>query len=78
MMQLAQHVQLVVNHLLVSLDVLFQDNLDGDFSLSRVGFSDNTISASTQGLAESVFGPASLCQHGLMFGGSRWKTDFFS
>ena len=38
-----QHLQLVVDHLLVSADILLQDNLDGDLALGTVSLPDNTV-----------------------------------
>lgn len=52
-----QHVQLVVDHALIALDVLLQDDLDGDLASRAVGLADDAIRAGTQGSAESVLGP---------------------
>jgi hypothetical protein len=45
--ELLQKKQLVVDHLLVSLDVLLQDNLDGALSSRTIRLSDNTVGTST-------------------------------
>lgn len=52
-----QHLELVVDHLVVAFDVLLQDDLDGAFSLGRVCLSDNAIGTGTERLAEPVLGP---------------------
>lgn len=40
-----QHLQLVVNHLLVAAHILLQDDLHGDLALGTVSFSDDTVSS---------------------------------
>lgn len=45
--ELLQEKQLVVDHLLVSLDVFLQDNLDGALSSRTIRLSDNTVGTST-------------------------------
>lgn len=50
-----QHVELVVDHLLVALDVLLQDDLDGHLAGRAVGLADDAIGTGTERLAESVF-----------------------
>lgn len=57
-LQALQEVQLVVHHALVTLDVLLQDDLDGDLALRRVGLADDAIGAGAEGAAELVLGPA--------------------
>lgn len=49
-----QHLQLVVHHLLVSTNVLLQDDLDGDLALGAVSLADDAICASSQCLSEAV------------------------
>lgn len=49
-----QHLQLVVDHLLVSADILLEDNLDGDLALGTVGLPDNTVRSGAQCLSEAV------------------------
>jgi hypothetical protein len=49
-----QHLQLIVDHLLVSADILLQDNLDGDLALRAVGLSYDAICAGAQCLAKAV------------------------
>lgn len=57
MLQFLQHVEFVVDHLLVSLDVLLENDLDSDLAGRAVSLSDNSIGAGTQSSAKSVFGP---------------------
>ena len=49
-----QHLQLVVDHLLVPADVLLEDDLDGDLALGAVGLADDAIGSGTQRLSEAV------------------------
>jgi len=49
-----QHLQLIVHHLLVATDVLFQDDLNSDLALGAVGLADDAISAGAQRLSEAV------------------------
>ena len=58
MLQPTQHVELIVYHLLVTLDVLLQDNLDGDLALRALGLANDAIGACTKGPAKSILGPA--------------------
>lgn len=53
-----QHLELIVDHLLVSLDILLEDNLHGDLASWPICFSDNTICTSTERPAESIFSSA--------------------
>jgi hypothetical protein len=53
-----QHLQLIVDHLLVSADVLLQDDLDSDLALGAVGLADDTVCAGSQRLSEAVSRPA--------------------
>ena len=46
-LHLLQHFQLVVYHLLVTADILLQDDLDGDLAIWAVGLADDTIGSST-------------------------------
>lgn len=57
-LQALQEVQLVVHHALVALDVLLQDDLDGDLAARRVGLADDAIGAGAEGAAELVVGSA--------------------
>ena len=57
-LHLLQHLQFVVDHLLVSANVLLQDDLDSDLALGAVGLANNAIGAGTQGSAEAVAGSA--------------------
>jgi hypothetical protein len=49
-----QHLELIVDHLLVPADVLLQDDLDGDLALGAVGLTDDAICTSSQRLSEAV------------------------
>lgn len=50
-----QHLQFIVNHLLVAADVLLQNDLHGNLARGRAfGLADNPIGASTQGAPELV------------------------
>jgi hypothetical protein len=49
-----QHLQLIVHHLLIAFDILLQDNFDSDLALGAVGFADDTVCASSQGLSKAV------------------------
>lgn len=54
MVQPLQHLQFIVNHLFVALDILLQDDLDGNFLTLKVCFSNDSVGTSTQGSAELV------------------------
>lgn len=45
--ELLEQRKLVVNHLLVALDILLQDDLDGNFSGRTICFADNAVGTST-------------------------------
>ena len=49
-----QHFELVVYHLLVALDVLLEDDLDGKLLAMLFRLPDNAVSARTQGLSKSI------------------------
>jgi hypothetical protein len=57
-LHLLQHLQLVVDHLFIPLDILLQDDLDGDLAVGAVSLSDNAIGSSTQCFSEAISGPA--------------------
>ena len=52
-----EHVELVENHALVPLDVLLQDDLDGDAAVGAIGLAHDAIGAGTQGAPKAVLGP---------------------
>ena len=60
-LHLLQHFQLIVDHLLVTADILFQDDLHRDLALWAVGLANDTIGSGTQGLSKLVAGPAIAC-----------------
>ena len=49
-----QHLQLVIDHLLIAPHVLLQDDLDRDLALGAIRFPDDTIGSGTQCLSEAV------------------------
>lgn len=55
-----QHLEFIVNHLLVSANILFQDDLDRNLTLRAVGLTDNAVRASTQCLSEAVSGSVAV------------------
>lgn len=56
-LQILEEVQLIVDHLLVALDILLQDDLDGDLASRAICFADNAVRACTKRAAETVLGP---------------------
>lgn len=59
MVKLLQHHQLIVHHLLMTFDVLFQNDLDGHSLSFAFCFADYAICTSAQGSPESISGPVS-------------------
>lgn len=57
-LQPLKHLQLVVHHLLISLDISLQDDLDGYLAKRAIGFAHGAIGTGTKGSAESIFGSA--------------------
>lgn len=57
MLELLQHLQLVVDHLFVTLDIALQDDLDGNLARGTVGLTNDSIGTSTEGSTESVERP---------------------
>jgi hypothetical protein len=53
-----QHLQLIVHHLLISLDILLQDDFDSDLALGAVGLAHDAVCAGAQCLSEAVSGSA--------------------
>ena len=49
-----EHIELVVNHLLVTLDVLLEDNLDGDLAVGAFSLTDDAIGSGAEGFAKLV------------------------
>lgn len=62
MLQALEHVELVVDHLFVALDILFQDDLHSNLAVWAVGLSDNSIGTCAECSSEAVFGPNRKCQ----------------
>ena len=50
-----EHVELIVNHLLIALDVLLQDDLDSHLARGAVCLTNYSIGTSAKGPTESVF-----------------------
>lgn len=57
MLELLEHLELVVDHLLVTLDISLQDNLDGHLARGAVSLTNNAICSSTESSTESILGP---------------------
>lgn len=57
-----KHSKLVVDHLLVALDVLLEDDLDSYPPRGALGLSNDAIGAGTECLSEPVFGPIESAQ----------------
>jgi hypothetical protein len=53
-LQSLQHRKLVIDHLLVTLDVLLQDDLDGNLASRAVGLTNDSIGTSTEGASELI------------------------
>ena len=49
-----QHLQLVVHHLLIALDVLLEDDLDCHLAIGAVGLAHNAVRAGAERLAKAV------------------------
>lgn len=54
MLQSLKEVQLVVHHLLVALDALLQNNLNGHLAGRAISLAHDTVCASTEGSSEPV------------------------
>lgn len=57
-----EHLQLVVDHTFVALDIFLQDDLDGDLARGAIGLPHDTIGAGTEG--SSKFVQRSVAGHG--------------
>lgn len=56
--QSLQHLQLIVNHFLISLDILFENDLDGDLlSILRFCLADNAICTCAERASKLVQSP---------------------
>lgn len=64
-LQSLEHLKLVIDHPLVALYILLQDDLDGDFASRALSLAHHAVSASTKGSAEFVFGPIDKRLHQL-------------
>ena len=57
MLEILEHVQLIVYHALVALDILLEDDLDGHLPRRPFGLSHDTIGPRAERATESVFRP---------------------
>jgi hypothetical protein len=64
-----EHVQLIVHHALVALDILLEDNLDGHLAFGRVGLSDDAVGAGAERSTEPVLGSATAVRTRAGIGG---------
>lgn len=55
MLKSLEHFELIVHHAFVALDILLQNDLDGNLAGLSLRFSDDAICASSKGFAESIF-----------------------
>lgn len=56
-LQTLEHVQLVVDHSLVALHILLENDLDGTLASRTVSLTDDTVSSSSEGATEAIFSP---------------------
>lgn len=56
MLELLQHLELVIDHLLVALDISLEDDLYSDLAGRAIGLANNSICSSTEGSTELVLG----------------------
>lgn len=54
--QALEHLQLIVDHLLIALDILLEDDLHRNLALRAVRLAHNSVCASAERLAETVLG----------------------
>lgn len=54
MLQPLQHGKLVIDHLLIAFDVLFQDDFDGNLASRAIRLANDAISASAKSASELV------------------------
>jgi hypothetical protein len=64
-----EHLQFVVDHLVVAFDVLLQDDLDGAFSLGWLCFSDDAVGSSSESPAKLVLGSVVAMSVGVLWVG---------
>lgn len=53
-LHLLQHLQLVIDHLLIAANILLQDDLDRDLAIRAVGLANDTIGPGAQRLSKFV------------------------
>lgn len=70
MFHLSKHSKLVDNHLLISFDILLEDDLDCDLlPVRRFSFSDNAIGSCAKCFAKFVFRSVVISASGTIVGG---------
>lgn len=72
MLEFLQHLQLVVHHLFIALDIALQDNLDSDLARGAVSLTDDAIGTSAEGSTESVEGPGLEGDRLEIYNRARW------
>jgi hypothetical protein len=55
-LELLQHLELVIDHLLITLDISLEDDFYSDLAGRAVGLTNNSICSSTEGSTELVLG----------------------
>lgn len=78
MLQALKHVKFVINHPLVALHILLEDDLHGHLASRAVGLSNDTIGACAKCSAESIFGPGRDSQREPIWRLQRQGTYFLS
>lgn len=57
-LKLLQHLELIINHALITPNIFLEDDLHGNFgAISRLGFTDDSICTGTQSASELVESP---------------------
>jgi len=72
-----QEIELVKYHLLIPLDVLLQDDLDGHPAIGALGLPDDAIGAGAERTTEAILGPGASGISTKIESGTRW-THFLS
>lgn len=68
-LELLQHLELIINHALISANIFLKNNLHGNFgAIGRLGFTDDSICTGTQGASELIESPimrprGSVCEN---------------
>lgn len=56
MLEFLQHLELVIDHLLVTLDISLEDDLHSDLAGRAIGLTNDSICSSTEGSTELILG----------------------